>query len=144
MAARPAQAATAAAAAAEGDLRQCIYETEWQVSQAAGAAPKRSVRSGRHSAHHELVWMPGVPAAAAQKASLLQTCAASPAAAAPVMTAKEKAQAAAAAQAALRQARALQQIMSTPGALPGKPSTLHAKLGFSFLGPIAKAVTCIE
>lgn len=95
-----------------------MYETEWQVSQTAALAA--SVRPGRHGAHHELVWLPSGPAAAAQKASLLPASAVSPAAIA--------------AQAALRQARVLQQIMPTPGALPCTLSTM-ASIVASPYGP---------
>jgi hypothetical protein len=109
MAARPAQAATAAAA--EEDMRQCIYETEWQVSQAAAAAATPG-GPGRHGPHHELAWVQSGPAAAAQKARLLQASAVSPAVTA--------------AQATLRQAGVLQQIMTAPGALPrAQPSCMQ-------------------
>ena len=98
MAAKP--HAAAATTAEEQDLRQCIYEAEWQVSQAA-AAGSGSLR--RHLPWHCLAWTASsMPATTATQAVSMRHSSGAGAAAA-------------AAQATLRQARVLQHIMAAPG-----------------------------
>lgn len=87
----------AAPTAEEQDMRQCMYATEWQVSEAAAVA------SGSLKRRHlwpQLAWTAGEHATARQTGSILHSGAGA---------------AAAAAQATLRQARLLQHIMAAPG-----------------------------
>ena len=100
-------AQSAAAAAAAEDVRQLLYETEWQVTQ-AGVAHFLSTGPCliKRRLQHEMVWGAGSPAAVQQRAGMMHASGMGPAASAAHSTA--------------RQAQVLQQIMGAPGE-PGWP-----------------------